>query len=91
MNDFVDKKIGAIMKKKIHIDGRIISLYDLPLISNNSNRSDFENSHYNIACVVSPCSYQYHSAINKIQLNIALYLQSCLNQKACFRHFIYAV
>ncbi|MBR6645995.1 MAG: hypothetical protein IKL09_00600 [Clostridia bacterium] len=61
------------MKKKIHIDGIIISLYDLPLISNNNVIGDFENSYYNIACVSSPCSYQYHK-----QLNIALCSQSCL-------------
>lgn len=91
MNGFVDKKIGAIMKKKIQIDGTIISLYDLPLISNNNIKSDFENSDYNIACLASPCSYQYRFAINEIQFNIALFVQSCFNLKACFRHFIYAV
>lgn len=74
------------MKKKIHIDGIIISLYDLPLISNNNIIGDFENSHYNIACVVSPCSCKNHR-----QFNIALCLQSCFNLKACFRHFSYAV
>ena len=74
------------MKKKIHIDGIIISLYDLPLISDNNVIGDFENSYYNIACIASPCLYQYHR-----QLNNALLLQSRFNLKACFRHFFYAV
>jgi len=87
VNDFVDKKTGAIMKKKIQFDGTIISLYDSPLISNNCIISDFENSDYNIACIVSPWSYQYHY----VKFNIALCLQSCFNLKARFRHFIFAI
>jgi len=85
VNDFVDKKIGANMKKKIQIDGTIISLYDSPLISNNYIISDFENSDYNIARLVSPLSYQY----DYVKFNIALCLQSCFNLKARFRHFVF--
>ena len=43
------------MKKKIHIDGIIISLYDLPLISNNNVIGDFENSYYKIVTDIDTC------------------------------------